>query len=145
MTNYKNILLALELNPKTDVRLIKEAQEIAKITGANITLIHAIEYISGFGIAYGVAIAPEVEVTLTENAKKEMIKIGNKMGIPEEKQVIKHGPAKFIILDEAENLKADLIVVGSHGRQGLRMILGSTANAVLHGAKCDVLVVRLKD
>jgi universal stress protein A len=44
----------------------------------------------------------------------------------------------------AEELKAGLIVIGSHGRHGLGMILGSTANGVLHGASCDVLAVRIK-
>ena len=45
----------------------------------------------------------------------------------------------------AEDVAADLIVVGSHGRQGLALILGSTANGVLHGAHCDVLAVRVGD
>jgi len=36
------------------------------------------------------------------------------------------------------------IVVGSHGRHGLALLLGSTANDILHGAPCDVLAVRLK-
>ena len=45
----------------------------------------------------------------------------------------------------AEELDADLIVIGSHGHQGLRLLLGSTANSVLHGAKCDVLTLRLRD
>ena len=35
------------------------------------------------------------------------------------------------------------LVVGSHGRHGLALLLGSTANAVLHGAPCDVLAVRI--
>ena len=35
-------------------------------------------------------------------------------------------------------------MVGSHGRHGLALLLGSTANDVLHGAPCDVLAVRLK-
>ncbi len=39
----------------------------------------------------------------------------------------------------------DLIVVGSHGRHGLALLLGSTANGVLHGANCDVLAVRVKE
>ncbi|WP_292363901.1 universal stress protein, partial [Methylophaga sp. UBA1464] len=39
----------------------------------------------------------------------------------------------------------DLIVVGSHGRKGIKMLLGSTANAILHHARCDVLAVRLLD
>jgi universal stress protein A len=41
-------------------------------------------------------------------------------------------------------LDVDLIVIGSHGREGIQRLLGSTANAVLHGAPCDVLAVRIK-
>ena len=42
-----------------------------------------------------------------------------------------------------EEQSCDLIVVGSHGRHGLALLLGSTANDVLHGAPCDVIAVRL--
>ena len=44
----------------------------------------------------------------------------------------------------ASEQQCDLIVVGSHGRHGLALLLGSTANDLLHGAPCDVLAVRLK-
>ena len=44
----------------------------------------------------------------------------------------------------AKDQKCDWIVVGSHGRHGLALLLGSTANDVLHGAPCDVLAVRLQ-
>jgi universal stress protein A len=44
----------------------------------------------------------------------------------------------------AEELDADLIVLGTHGRHGLGLMLGSTANAVLHGAPCDVLAVKVR-
>jgi universal stress protein A len=43
----------------------------------------------------------------------------------------------------AKEQHCDLIVVGSHGRHGLALLLGSTANDILHGASCDVLAVRL--
>jgi universal stress protein A len=43
----------------------------------------------------------------------------------------------------AKEQGCDLIVVGSHGRHGLALLLGSTANDVLHGAPCDVLAVKL--
>ena len=43
----------------------------------------------------------------------------------------------------AEESDVDLIVVGSHGRHGLALILGSTSTSILHGAKCDVLAVRV--
>jgi len=45
----------------------------------------------------------------------------------------------------AEEIGADLVIVGSHGRHGLALLLGSTANGVLHGAKCDVLAVRISE
>ncbi|HEX5081605.1 MAG TPA: universal stress protein [Blastocatellia bacterium] len=53
------------------------------------------------------------------------------------------GEPKEIILDEAERWGADLIVVGSHGRRGLkRLWLGSVSQAVVSRAKCSVEIVR---
>jgi nucleotide-binding universal stress UspA family protein len=47
-----------------------------------------------------------------------------------------------LILDQAQKLKADLILMGSRGRQGmLRLVLGSVSHAVLHRTPCPVLVV----
>ena len=53
------------------------------------------------------------------------------------------GYTKQEILEHAREIRANLVMVGSHGRHGLALLLGSTANAVLHGAPCDVLAVRL--
>jgi nucleotide-binding universal stress UspA family protein len=53
------------------------------------------------------------------------------------------GPAKAVILEEAENWEADLIVLGSHGyRVWERFFLGSVSRAVVSHAKCSVEVVR---
>lgn len=53
------------------------------------------------------------------------------------------GPPRSVILDEAEEWGADLIVVGSHGyRAWERFLLGSVSQAVVSHAKCSVLVVR---
>ena len=53
------------------------------------------------------------------------------------------GPARTVILDEAESWGADLIVVGSHGyRAWERFLLGSVSQAVVSHAKCSVEVVR---
>ncbi len=53
------------------------------------------------------------------------------------------GDAKMMILDEAADWKADLIVVGSHGRKGLgRFLLGSVSEAVARHSKCSVEIVR---
>ena len=63
--------------------------------------------------------------------------------IPETKIHVSFGRPADEIKREAEALAVDLIVVGSHGRKGLGLLLGSTATGVLHGAKTDVLTVRI--
>ncbi len=144
MKEYSHILVAVELDTPCDEIPTQKAVDLAKEFNARLTLVHAVEHMSSYGAAYGVAAGADIEEMLLENAKQAMIKLGQKVSVPEGQQVIKVGPAKVIILEEAERLGVDLIVVGSHGRHGVRLLLGSTANAVLHGAKCDVLAVRIK-
>lgn len=143
---YKKILVAIELIPKSDAKLLDIAKKIAKINKAQIFLVHAIEYIASYSsITYGgvASIEPEIEEMLFKQASKNLEKVGKKYGIPIKNQIVDMGSAKFVLLDKTKELKADLIVIGSHGREGFRMILGSTANAVLHGANCDVLAIRI--
>jgi nucleotide-binding universal stress UspA family protein len=53
------------------------------------------------------------------------------------------GPAERVILEEAERLRIDLIVLGSHGHRGWeRLILGAVAHSVVSHAPCSVEVVR---
>ena len=142
---YKNILLAVELEVAGDELPTQRATKLAKQFGAKLSIVHAIEHISSYGAAYGVAIGAEIEEMLLENATKEIRKFGTAIKVPEADQILKFGPAKLVILEEAERIGADLIIVGSHGRHGVRLLLGSTANAVLHSTTCDVLAVRLQN
>ena len=60
--------------------------------------------------------------------------------------VVREGDPRSAIVDEAEEWGADLIVVGSHGRTGLkRWLLGSVAQAVVGHAPCSVEVVRRRE
>lgn len=145
MKVYQKIILAVELDPSCDTVTTKKAKALADEFGAQLYLVHAIEHMSSYGAAYGVAAGADIEEMLLENASDSMKKAGSELGLTEEHQVIKVGPARTIILEEADRIGADLIIVGSHGRHGIRLLLGSTANAVLHGAACDVLAVRLKE
>lgn len=140
---YHNVLLAVELIPQSDRHIIQKAEEIVKEFKAKLILFHAIENFTSYA-AYGVSAGADIEQMLWDSAKKEMVKIGDKLGVKEDHQIIKIGPAGQLILESAEKVKADLIVLGSHGRHGIRLLLGSTANTVLHGAKSDVLAVRLR-
>ncbi|MEW8014407.1 MAG: universal stress protein, partial [Candidatus Sedimenticola endophacoides] len=57
--------------------------------------------------------------------------------------LVEVGVPKREIVRVAQEHGADLIVLGSHGRHGLQLLLGSTASGVLHLAGCDVLAVRI--
>lgn len=143
MANYKNIIIALELNEKNDYIIVERAKSVCG--NANYYLVHAIEYLGSFGSAYGISAGFDVEEILAKEAANAMKTASQKFAIPESNCIVKIGPAKFVVLEEAKDLKADLLVCGSHGRNGLRLLLGSTANAILHGAHCDVLAVRVAD
>ena len=72
-----------------------------------------------------------------------MRRFAEKHGIDVEHQIIVLGKPEVEIHGAAKDLGTDLIVIGSHGRHGIALLMGSTANGVLHGASCDVLAVRV--
>ncbi len=145
MKKYQNVLLALELEPDADLLLIEKAKSIVKQYGAQLWLVHSVEHLNSYGAAYGVAAGVDVDAVLKTEAEQLMERIANELSVPDERCIVLEGPAKYVILDEAEKANADLIIVGSHGRHGVRLLLGSTANSILHGAQCDVLAVRVQD
>jgi universal stress protein A len=143
MNNYQRIVLALQLDPEVDVPVINKAMEFVQQYQSKLTLVHAMENLSSYGAAYGVAAGIDLEEVLLNEAKDAMTKVAKSLNVDEIHQVIKAGPAKNVIVTEAKERSADLIIVGSHGKHGVQLLLGSTANAVLHGAECDVLAVRV--
>lgn len=145
MKKYKHILLALELNNESDVLIINKAKEVMSLFDAKVWLIHSVEHLNNYGAAYGVAAGVDIDAVLKTEAEKAMEKVVKELGLSDDHAIIIEGPAKHVILEEAEKIKADLIICGSHGRHGVRLLLGSTANSILHGAKCDVLAVRVQD
>jgi len=82
---------------------------------------------------------------LMSSAKERLAKLADDLGIEKQNQWLETGSPKLELVRIAKENKVDLIIVGSHGRHGLALLLGSTANGVLHHAKCDVLAVRLKN
>ena len=78
-------------------------------------------------------------------AKNKLSDLAKKLGVEQDRLWVELGSPKLEITRIAEENQVDLIVVGSHGRHGFALLLGSTANGILHHAKCDVLAVRLQD
>jgi universal stress protein A len=139
---YKHILLATDLTEETQF-VIDKVQEMMKFNKATLSIVHVVEPLPGYSYAYlGIE---DIEGQLIAEAKQSMEKLGTKLNVGKSDQFIEVGPTKTKILKIADDVKADLIICGSHGRHGLSLLLGSTANAILHGAKCDVLTVRLPE
>ncbi len=139
---YKHILLATDLIDDTRF-LTDKVRSLRGLTGAKLSLVHIVEPLPGYSYAYlGVE---DIEGQLIDESKVALKKMGEQLAVEDKDLWVEVGPTKSKILELAESIGADLIICGSHGRHGLSLLLGSTANAILHGAKCDVLTVRLPE
>jgi len=142
MSGYKEVLVAVDLSDDLTGTLKAAVEKVA--TGANLSLVHVLEpayYYYGMEPALG-TLPPSFEEDLLKRAKQQLDDAGSRFGVPSARQYLERGHAPTQILRLAQDKGVDLIIVGSHGRHGWRLLLGSTANAVLHGAHCDVLAVR---
>ncbi len=146
MANYRHVLYAADFAPDA-LQVGERAKCIAEKYQARLSLIHVVEEVN---ISAGYELMPLVpelpDETMMREAQDSLERLADKLEIKAgDKWVVTAVSTKEGVLRTAEEQNADLIVVGSHGRHGLALLLGSTANAVLHGAPCDVLAVRIKD
>ncbi|HSX83841.1 MAG TPA: universal stress protein [Cellvibrio sp.] len=143
MSIYTHLLVGLDLSPEESLQVARKAAELAKLFSAKLSLIHVIEPVT-FAYAGDIPMdLTETQLALEEQANKRLTSFTEQLGynISQSKVVI--GQTAAELRETAADLGADLIVVGSHGRHGLALLLGSTASDVLHGAKCDVLAIRV--
>lgn len=137
---YKKVLFATDFD-EVGIKAAKKAKKIADENGASLILVHVVEPIPAYAYP-GFAGFAEVEISIREQAEKELLSLAKKLGMSKEDCLLEFGSTKNEILRVAQENKIDLIVAGSHGKHGLGLLLGSTANAILHGANCDMLIVR---
>ena len=146
MGDYQHILLAVDYSEHSDY-VAQRAKSLAKIYQATLSIIHVLDNIPMPDTTYGTVISLEQDSSydLLEAEKTKLRQMAGKLGIDDANQWLVWGVPKQEIVQIAEQENIDLIVVGSHGRHGLALLLGSTANSILHYAKCDVMAVRLRD
>lgn len=146
MQKYTHILLATDFSENSDM-IADRAKALADSFQAKLSLLHVVDNLPILDTAYGPDIPFDIDLTgeLMKAAKIRLTKVAEKLGVAASGQWLEFGSPKLEIVRAADENDVDLIVLGSHGRHGLALLLGSTANGVLHYAKCDVLAVRLKD
>lgn len=146
MEGYRNILCAIDFSPYSE-SAVERAVVLARSTGAQLTLLHVVEFFPED--RSNEQIAPEdtdPKHYRMSRARAELAEQARHLGEIEATQevVVSEHSAKHEIVRFAEEGKMDLIVVASHGLHAISaLLLGSTADGVLHTAPCDVLAVRV--
>lgn len=142
---YKQILLAVDLASNAE-SLASKAKQLAQLHQAKLAIIHVVEpVVSDSAFDTMPPLPVDFDDVMLKRARESLQQLGKKYDVPRERQFLEIGVTKREIIRIAEELSADLIVVGSHGRHGVELLLGSTSNAVLHHARSDVLAVRIHD
>ncbi|MET4694295.1 universal stress protein [Endozoicomonas lisbonensis] len=142
MSLYKHILVAIDLSDEAD-DVLEKARFLAETNSARLTLVHVVEPLS---VAYGSDIPLDLTTLqdeITQQARDRISSLAESIHLDKGEQHVVYGRPEREVHRIAEESDVDLIVVGSHGRHGLALILGSTSTSILHGACCDVLAVRV--
>jgi universal stress protein A len=144
MSGYRHILLGLDLSAESR-QVVERAIALRDAFGSQLSVIHVIEPLS---FAYGGDIPMDfsgIQEEIHKQARSHLDALCDPLNIPASHRHLVVGRPETEIHHVAEEIGADLVVVGSHGRHGLQLLMGSTANGVLHGAKCDVLAIRVRE
>lgn len=143
MTLPRKILVPTDFSEYAD-NALAYAVNLAATLDATIHLVHAITISVGSFPELGVAQATWAIETSTKNAQEFLDKRSAQYRdrVPFAPSVIEVGDAREVIDRIAATTGIDLIVMGTHGRRGLRrMLLGSVAESVVRSAPCPVLTV----
>jgi universal stress protein A len=144
---YRNILVAVDTTDEAE-QVFKAAREIADDQESTLAVVTVMRPITDFYINLYSILEDDAGIGIESQAIKHatawVADLATRNGIDASAVNVIIGTPAVEIRRMAEELDADLIVLGTHGRHGLGLMLGSTANAVLHGAPCDVLAVKVR-
>ena len=139
---YQNILVAVDLGATTET-VIERAAALARDHHAELHVLHVIEPLT---ITYGGDIPMDfsaIQEEILDQAKQQLNKLCENLGVAEANRHLVTGRPESEIPSQAKAINGDLIVVGTHARWGLALLLGSTTDGVMHSAECDVLAVKV--
>ncbi len=148
MNEIKRILFATDFSESSDFS-IKHALLFAKKFNARLYILHVVNEpvdLSGFYVPH--ISFEKLEEEIAEGARKmmESFCVKHMKGFDDYETMVVSGIPFNTILDRADEVKADLIILGTHGRTGLDHVLfGSTAEKVVRKSKVPVLTVRIEE
>jgi len=143
MSLYRKILLVVDLGEHSE-QIGVRARDLAALLGAELSVLHVVEYVPVEPMGETLLPAMQVEEELVTRAKQRLKELTTKLGIEDVRRDVAAGNIKAEIVRAAQERQADLIVLGSRERRGPSILVNLTEDTVLHAAPCDVLGVRLR-
>jgi universal stress protein A len=143
MNNYRRILLVVDLGEQSD-QIGARARDLAAAFGAELSLLHVVEYVPVEPMGETLLPAVQIEEELVHRAKQRLAEFAQRLGVQSARRDVTAGNVKAEIVRAAQEQQADLVVLGSRERRGPSILVNFTEDTVLHAAPCDVLAVRLR-
>ncbi len=144
---FKSIVVGTD-GSATAGEAVRQAVELASAVGANVEIVSAYEPVPAGRLREERREAPEdLQWAITpredvDSTLEAAAKVARDAGV-EVNVYPRQGDPADALLDVAEEIEADLIVVGNKGMTGAkRFLLGSVPNKVSHHAPCSVLIIR---
>ncbi|TAK86805.1 MAG: universal stress protein [Betaproteobacteria bacterium] len=147
MSAYRRILVAVDGSPAA-AKGLREAIRLAGEEGAQLFILHVVDEFYAFANLDGMAPGVDLVPVFREGGRRVLDKAKTiatkaKLKVTTVMRETVGGPAADIIVREAKKQRADCIVLGTHGRRGVRrLVLGSDAEQVVRTATVPVLLVR---
>ncbi|MDM0116358.1 universal stress protein [Variovorax sp. J22R133] len=145
---YQRILVPID-GSETALKGLDEALKVAKLTGASVRLIHIVDqlsYVTGFEtfVTYDKDLLPALERAGEQILQEGRVR-AESTGVKTETLLFTSlaDPVCDLVVSQARSWKADLIVIGTHGRRGVsRAMMGSDAEQIVRISPVPVLLVR---
>src|SRR2546423_465200 len=147
MPLYRKILVPID-GSATSMRGLREALRIAKAEGARVWLLHVLDEFFALSDPESARYSDLLIASLKRGGERVVAKaaaLARAKGVKAQTLMpeIVGGPASGEIIRQAKKLRVDLIVIGTHGRRGLkRLALGSDAEQVVRNSPVPVLLIR---
>lgn len=140
MTLFNRILVAVDISPEA-LPVLKKVAVLASENQAQLCVMHVANSPSSAYSQWALHKTPVSEQEIESKLREKFRQLFRQVDLPEQEIEIVFGRPADHILDRAESYSAELIVVGRNSRSGVRALLGSTANAIINRADCDVLAL----
>ncbi|MDD9895874.1 MAG: universal stress protein, partial [Gammaproteobacteria bacterium] len=125
---------------------LDRAKELVGNDLEKLELIHVVEPIPTVWGMESYTLDPiELQNIILESSSQNLAEVGERNNIDRARQHTLLGPVAEKIRELQDEIGADAIVIGSHGHSGWKLMLGSTATSLLHGATVDVVTVFIKE